>query len=260
MESFQRGKVIVNICKDKDDLAHRLAERFVSLAQDCVKQSGRFSVALSGGSTPRELYALLAEPRFSNKVPWHLTHLFWGDERCVPHTKDESNYKMARDALIAKVPIRERNVHFTNDQDEDPVRAAEKYEQEIARFFKLNEGEFPSFDLILLGMGPDGHTASLFPGSAALAEKKRIVVANYVEKFQTYRITFTLPAINNAKNVIFMVAGEDKRAVLSTVLESAPPSLPSQFIAPVGRLEWYIDEAAAADLNRQLLSPASSGV
>jgi 6-phosphogluconolactonase len=258
MQTFQLSKAIVNICKDKDDVARCLAARFVALAQDCAQRNGRFSVALSGGSTPRALYALLAEPEFCDVIPWEVTNIFWGDERCVPHDSPDSNYKMAKDALISHVPIPLENVYATDGQELDPARAAEQYEQEIVRFFKLRAGEFPAFDLNLLGIGPDGHTASLFPGSAALGEHKRIVVANYVEKFQTYRITLTLPAINNSKTVIFMVAGHDKRAMVKTVLETSPPVLPSQLISPVGRLEWYVDEAAAADLNRRLLAPAST--
>jgi len=260
METFRLDKVTINIGKDKDELTHRLADRFVSLAQDCVKNSGRYAVALSGGSTPKAFYALLAEPEYGNQVPWKATHLFWGDERCVAHDSPESNYKMAVDALISKVPIPAENVHPTHGQDQDPVAAALKYEKEIVEFFKLGAGEFPAFDFNLLGMGPDGHTASLFPGSAALEERSRIVVANFVAKFNTYRITLTLPAINNSKNVIFMVAGQDKQEMLKTVLESGPPVLPSQLIAPAGKLDWYIDRAAAAGLDLHLFSPVSSGV
>ncbi|HEY9869597.1 MAG TPA: 6-phosphogluconolactonase [Candidatus Obscuribacterales bacterium] len=258
MDTFKLGRATINICKDASDVARRLAERFLELARQAAAGNGRFTVALSGGSTPRALYSLLATPDWRDAVPWHQIHLFWGDERCVAHDSTESNFKMVNDTLILKVPIPQANVHATSGQDRDPAGAALRYEEEIKRFFNLEAGQFPCFDLILLGMGPDGHTASLFPGSQGLQENKRIVVANFVDKFNTYRITLTLPAINQAQNVIFMVAGGDKSRMLSTVLQSPQVVLPAQMIAPAaGTLAWFVDEAAAAELNRQSLVPVT---
>jgi 6-phosphogluconolactonase len=256
MDTFQLGKARINICRDLDDLAGRLGEKFLALSREAVARDGRFTVALSGGSTPRALYSLLATARFRDTVPWEKTQLFWGDERCVPHDNPESNFKMVNDALISGVPIPQANVHPTSGQDEDPAGSARRYEEEIKQFFELAAGQFPAFDLILLGMGPDGHTASLFPDSAALEERRRIVVANFVEKFKSYRITLTLPAINQAQNVVFMVAGAEKSRMLSTVLQSPQAVLPCQMIAPVaGTLQWFVDDAAAGALNRQGLVP-----
>lgn len=256
MDTFQLGKARINICRDLDDVTGQLAGKFLALSREAVARGGRFTVCLSGGSTPRALYSLLAAPELRDAVPWQQTHLFWGDERCVSHDSPDSNFKMVNDALISRVPIPEANVHPTSGQDGDPAAAARRYEDEIKRFFNLEAGQFPCFDLILLGMGPDGHTASLFPGSEALLEKKRIVTANFVGKFNTYRITLTLPAINQAQNVVFMVAGAEKSSMLSTVLHSPQAVFPASLIAPLkGTLEWFVDEAAAAELNFEALAP-----
>jgi 6-phosphogluconolactonase len=241
------------IGRDLDELSRRAAEEFVRLAGQSVGHSGRFTVALSGGSTPKSLYHLLAGPAYSERVPWHKVHFFWGDERCVPPAHRESNYGMAKAALLSKVPIPEENVHRMAGEKEPPVAAAE-YEQTLSEFFALAAGTWPRFDLMLLGVGEDGHTASLFPDSDALENRERLVVATYVEKLKTYRLTLTLPVINHAANIWFLVAGASKAAIVSRILKADPPScrLPAARVAPVdGRLIWFITHDAAAALPTQ---------
>jgi len=259
MKTFTLSRAKLQVCLDPDDLSACLAERLVLIADQAVQESGRFSLALSGGSTPKKLYSLLAQPGYRQRIPWAKTHLFWGDERCVPHDSPDSNYRMVRDALLSKVNLPPENIHATSAQDTDPARSAELYEQELKSFFELENGLFPSFDLILLGLGADGHTASLFPGSTAVAERKRMVVANYVERLQSYRLTFTLPVLNQAKNVIFMVAGKDKQEILPLVLKGRPDTYPSQLVMPVsGVLEWYVDAAAVQKIDLEQLVEAGA--
>jgi len=238
------------IGRDLDELSRRAVEEFVRLAEQSIRRSGRFTVALSGGSTPKSLYHLLAEPAYSGRVPWHKVHFFWGDERCVPPDHPESNYGMAKAALLSKVPIPEENVHRMAGEKEPPVAAAE-YEQTLIDFFALAPGEWPRFDLMLLGVGEDGHTASLFPESEALENREKLVVAAYVEKLKAHRLTLTLPVINHAANIWFVVAGASKATVVSRILNADPasPPFPAALVAPVdGRLIWFITEDAAAAL------------
>ncbi|MEE9172505.1 MAG: 6-phosphogluconolactonase [candidate division NC10 bacterium] len=246
------------VCRDLEDVSHRAAELFIRLANEAASSTGRFAVALSGGSTPRALFTLLATDPFKQRVPWPKVHLFWGDERCVPPDHPESNYRMARDTLLDQAPISAQNIHRMPAEDEDCARAAAAYEQTLRAFFEGVAGELPCFDLILLGMGEDGHTASLFPGTAALAETERLVAPTYVEKLGTYRLTLTAPVINHAAHVAFLVAGESKASVLREVLEGErdPQRLPSQLIQPSrGRLVFIVDRAAAKELT---LSPGVS--
>lgn len=255
MDIFDLAGSALNISHDRNDMSVCLAERFVALAQAAVAAYGRFTVALSGGSTPKSLYGLLTVPAYHDRIPWDQTHLFWGDERCVPHDSPESNYHMVKESLLAKIDIPTANVHPTAGQDRDPQAAASEYESTLRQEFQLSGGLLPCFDLILLGLGPDGHTASLFPGTAALNESTRLVVANYVEKFKSYRITFTLPVLNSASHVVFMVAGEDKAEILPQVLKPEPVLYPAQLIRPSqGSLEWYVDQAAAGNLDRTQLA------
>jgi len=217
-----------------------------------VRANGRFTVALSGGSTPRSLFSLLATT-FRDQLPWDKMFFFWGDERHVPPDHPESNYRMAYEALLSKVPVPAENVFRVPAEIPDANQAAADYEQTLRKFFQLSPGAFPRFDLILLGMGPDGHTASLFPGTSALQEKSRLVVANWVEKFKAYRITFTLPVLNNAAVVTFLVGGPDKAETVREVLEGTQPAelFPSKLIHPTnGRLMWMLDQAAAAALSK----------
>ncbi|MGB6384458.1 MAG: 6-phosphogluconolactonase [Terriglobales bacterium] len=232
------------------DLFHAAAEEFVRTARAAIGAQGRFTVALSGGSTPKALYSLLAT-NYADFV-WNRVFLFFGDERHVPPTDSESNYRMVKESLLSKISIPDGNVFRVPAENPDAAAAASDYEGQIRRFFALKSGEFPRFDLILLGMGPDGHTASLFPDSAALDEQSRLVVANWVAKFNTHRITFTFPVLNRAAEVMFLASGPDKADMLHQVLEGKnTPPLPSQRVQPSdGKLLWLLDEAAAAKLTR----------
>jgi len=228
------------------ELAWAAALRFASLAQIHTAGSGKFTVALSGGSTPKALFSLLAGKPFADSLPWSSIYFFWGDERTVPPDHHDSNFLMAKETLLDKVPIPASNVFRIRGEDENPERAAADYSTTLQQFFNSDS---PRFDLIFLGMGSDGHTASLFPGTAALQIQDRIAVANFVEKFQTHRITLTARTINQACNIVFLVAGEDKSAALKEVLEGEyqPEKFPSQLINPVdGSLLWMLDEAAAS--------------
>jgi 6-phosphogluconolactonase len=236
-------------------LARAAAERFVDTASEAIAANGRFSVALSGGSTPRPVYSLLASEAFAGRIDWAKVHVFWGDERCVPPDDPQSNYRTARGALLDAVPLPPENIHRIRGED-DPERAAAAYERELRTFFgTAPDGKTPAsgFDLVFLGMGDDGHTASLFPGSPALRETARWVSAQYVESVSMWRITLTPVIINAARNVIFLVSGGDKAERLREVLEEPeqPELLPAQAIKPAGgRLLWLVDEAAAARLKR----------
>ncbi len=227
------------------------AEEIVQAAKEAVAQRGRFTIALSGGSTPRNLFNLLAT-NARTVLPWDRMFFFFGDERHVPPTDPDSNYRMADESLLAKVPVPPGNVFRIAAENPDAAAAAEAYEKTLQKFFALQPGEFPIFDLILLGMGPDGHTASLFPDTAGLQEKSRIVIANWVEKFKTSRITLTLPVLNAARCVTFLVSGTDKAPALHAVLEGDAPGeqYPSKLVRPTdGKLIWLIDRAAASELS-----------
>jgi 6-phosphogluconolactonase len=233
------------------DLFQAAAEVFLGAASEAVAQRGRFVVALSGGSTPKNLYTLIAANASAN-LPWDQMFFFWGDERHVPPNDAESNYRMAKEALLSKVPIPPANIFPVPTDNPDASAVADAYEQTVQKFFGLAPGAFPRFDLILLGMGPDGHTASLFPETAALQEKSRLVVANWVEKLKTSRITFTLPVLNAARLVAFLVSGIDKAAALREVFEgnAAGEKYPSKLVRPnEGKLIWFVDKAAASELS-----------
>lgn len=248
----------VRIYRDPEELALKAARLFARLADQYVVGSGRFTVALSGGSTPKAMLSLLAADPFADTVPWSSIYFFWGDERCVPPDHPDSNYRMASEALLSKVPVPPANVFRVPAENSDPGQAAEEYAATLTRFFRTGPGatrsgtaplsNLPRFDLVFLGMGPDGHTASLFPHTTALHADEQIVVANYVEKFKAYRITLTASVINNGRNVSFLVAGADKAETLKSVLEGSyqPELYPSQLIRPRnGTLLWMVDEAAA---------------
>jgi len=233
------------------DLFQAAAEEVIRSATDAVAQRGRFTIALSGGSTPRNLYTLIAA-NASATLPWDQMFFFWGDERHVPQDSPDSNYRMAQEALLSKVPVPPANIFPVPAENPDAAQAAEIYEQTLRKFFAVAPGEFPRFDLILLGMGPDGHTASLFPETPALQEKSRLVVANWVEKLGSSRITFTLPLLNAARRVAFLVSGTDKAAALHEVLEGSAPSekYPSRLVQPSeGKVIWFVDRAAASELS-----------
>jgi 6-phosphogluconolactonase len=238
----------IRILNTPADLFQAAAADFAALAQHAAQNNGRFIVALSGGSTPKSLYELLASGAIPN-IPWEKIFFFFGDERFVPLDHPDSNYRMAREAgLFAKVP--EDHVFRVRTEEKDAETAAVDYEQTLRRFFGLHPRELPRFDLVLLGLGPDGHTASLFPGTAALNEKSRLVVANWIEKFQSYRITLTLPVLNHAACVMFLVSGQDKAKIVREVLKNENANLPAQQVQPAdGRLLWLLDGAAGSGLS-----------
>jgi 6-phosphogluconolactonase len=232
------------------DLFQAAAEDLIATATHAVKQRGRFTIALSGGSTPRNLYTLIAA-NASTSLPWSQVFFFFGDERHVVPSDAESNYGLAEETILSKVPVPAGNIFRMPAENPDASAVAQSYEQTLRKFFALKPGEFPRFDLILLGMGPDGHTASLFPETEALQEKSRLVVANWVEKLNTSRITLTLPVLNAARQVAFLISGMDKAAVLHEVLEGAAPGekYPAKLVRPSdGKLIWFVDRAAASQL------------
>jgi 6-phosphogluconolactonase len=217
---------------------------FRAAAHVAIAQHGRFSVALSGGNTPRSVYSLLAQ-ECRESLDWQKIFIFFGDERHVPPDDQQSNYRMARESLLSRVPLPEQNV--LRVQAELPAQqAAEDYESKLRAFFQLAPAECPRFDLIFLGLGQDGHTASLFPGSAALSESTRLVVANWVEKFQAFRITLTFPVLNAADQAVFLVSGESKARIVKEIFTSPTSAYPSQMVHPrEGRLLWMLDQPAA---------------
>ncbi len=244
------------IAPDSQQVAHAAAEYTIALAQQSIATSGRFVLALAGGSTPRMLYQVLASEQVAPRIAWQHVHVFWGDERCVPPDHAESNYRMAYESLLQHVPVPPAQVYRMRGEAA-PEQAAAEYEHLVQTFFGHQVGVAPAqptaatattFDLVLLGMGDDGHTASLFPGSTAADEQERQVVATFVEKLGAWRLTLTAACINTAAHVLFLVTGAPKAERLRQVLHGAyqPELLPVQRIKPVhGRLQWMVDEAAA---------------
>jgi 6-phosphogluconolactonase len=237
----------LKIVNDLAALSRAAADEFLGCAREAIAARGRFAVALAGGSTPQGAHLALAEGQKdpARRLPWDKIHVFFGDERHVPSTDKDSNYRAANESLLSKVPIPPQNVHRIATELDANVAAAQ-YEAELRSFFQPQPNQLPGFDLIMLGMGPDGHTASLFPESAALNENSRWVVGNWIEKLTTWRITFTFPLINHAAEILFLVAGGDKAPVLKEVLQGKPGVYPCQRVQPVhGRLLWIVDKAAA---------------
>jgi 6-phosphogluconolactonase len=240
---MRRLKHDVRVYPDAEAMAGAAALYFVERAADAIAARGRFRVALSGGSTPKGAYAELASKELRTRVQWSSVDVLWGDERCVPPDHPDSNYRMANEALLSSVPIPPANVHRM-PEGPSPEQAAERYATVLREVFRLSREGLPRFDLILLGLGEDGHTASLFPGSGAAAESGRIVASSGVKKGGHYRLTLTLPVINNAAAVAFLVSGKRKSAVLRAVLAGGP--LPAASVRPHdGALVWFVDEAAA---------------
>jgi len=236
----------IRILASREELFRASAGEFSTQASAAVSAHGKFTVALSGGSTPKGLYHLLA----TMPLPWNQVFVFWGDERHVPPDDAESNYRMAQETLLLNVPIPRENILRIRAEEKNAETAASAYAQTLSSFFRLNSGEFPRFDLILLGIGPEGHTASLFPATKALQERRRLVVSNWVEKLHTYRITMTFPVINHAACVMFLVSGSDKAEILEQILENPLAHLPAQNVQPTnGRLLWLLDTAAARKLS-----------
>ena len=241
----------IHVSPNPQALAEEAARRFAVLSREAIGARGRFVVALSGGSTPKALLRLLALPPYRDTLDWGRIHVAWGDERCVPPNDAQSNYRMAREALLAHVPIPAGNIHRMPAENPDHEAAANDYAATLRSLFGLGEGEMPRFDLIHLGLGTEGHTASLFPGSPALRERERLVAAPWVEKLDAYRITLTPPVLNAAREVQFLVAGAEKAAIVRQILRAPrnPDELPAQVVAPTdGQLVWLLDAAAAQEL------------
>lgn len=237
----------LRVYKSAEELARAGAQLFVDSAVEAFRVRGRFRVALSGGSTPRRVYELLATPAFSGRVDWDRADLFWGDERYVPADDRDSNYRMTSQALLDHIPVSAANVHRVPTEISPPDAAAGAYETEIRQVFR-GINSVPEFDLIYLGLGTNGHTASLFPHSPTLHESSRLVVADFVKEVNTWRISMSLPLLNHGRTVAFLIEGGQKAQVLQEVLlgPREPERLPAQLISPQGTLLWMADVAAAA--------------
>lgn len=241
----------VKIYPDPSQLAQAAAEQFIRIAEQAIQARGVFSVAFSGGTTPQMLYSLLSSEPFSERIDWSRAEIFWGDERCVPPDHPDSNYLKAKTVLLDLVPVSTDHVHRIMTENA-PELAAEIYEETLLQFFSSLQDEEERnqahFDLVLLGMGDDGHTASLFPGTPAVQEQTRWVAAQYIDKLAAWRVTLTPAIINRAKNILFLVSGAGKSYVLQRVLYGSyqPERYPSQIIRPRdGNLLWMVDEQAA---------------
>jgi 6-phosphogluconolactonase len=250
-----RNNARLEIFADQAALAHAAAEELTATALAAVEQSGRFTIALSGGPAPEPVFELLADKQetFRDRFPWQQTHFFWGDERHVPPQDRQSNYRLAHDKMLSQVPVPEENVHRIRAEIPDADEAADLYEAKLRAFFQALDNGFPVFDLMWQGLGANGHTASLFPGCSALAERRRAVVATWIEKLQAHRITMTLPVLNCARKVLFVVSGTEPADALNQVLFGPQLSvpLPAQLVAPHrGSLLWLVDSQAGSRLAR----------
>jgi 6-phosphogluconolactonase len=236
----------VRLYPDMESLKHEAAKTIADLIHSAVSKKSYFTIVLAGGRTPAGLYTVLAE-RFGKQILWPHVHIFWGDERYVPHNHQESNFAMAYKNLLSKIDIFPQNIHPIPTENDDPDKDAQKYEQMIREFFLQRGISFPCFDLVLLGVGKDGHTASLFPGDPALQEKRRWVapVLAPADYSLRKRITLTLPAINSAANVIFIVSGSEKKMAVKAILEDtarAESFYPASMVRPAGKMIWFVDE------------------
>ena len=239
---------MLRIFPNTDELNDFAAEKFIETGNSAIKSNKRFAVALAGGSTPKSLYAFLTSEKYRDQMDWEKVFFFFGDERDVPPDSAKSNFRMANESLLEPLQISENNIFRWRTELPEAEQIAGNYAETLRRFFNLRDNEFPRFDLILLGMGEDGHTASLFPFSDALNETKKITVTNQVKQLDTTRFTLTFPTINNAANILFLVAGDAKAAALKNVLEgeSQPEKFPSQRVKPHhGNLFWLVDQSAA---------------
>ncbi len=251
-------KIEYFVVPDTKALAARAAEQFTQIAEKAASDRGKVRMAISGGSTPKAAFQLLADPSqpWRARMPWDKLELFWADERCVPPDHQDSNYRMTREAMLDKVPMKPEQIHRM-EGELDPQMAASRYESQLRNMFRLEGAESPRFDLVELGMGPDGHTASLFPHTEAVDEMGRLVVANHVpQQKDSWRLTLTWPVINHASSIFFLIGGTDKAAILKEVMmgPNDPERLPSQLIWPSsGILTLILDQAAAA------LLPATDG-
>lgn len=248
----QSSKREVVVLPDAAAITRRAADEFLKAVNEEIARKDSFTVALAGGSTPKALYSMLVDdPAYSSKIPWAKLRFFFGDERHAPPDSSESNFHMASQTLFSKGLIKPEQITRIKGEYPDAEKAALEYERDLRAYFKLKDGEYPRFDLVLLGMGEEGHTLSLFPGTKALQVTNRIVVSNWVGKLFTERITLTVPAANQASRVLFSVTRADKALALKAVLEGPyePEQLPAQFIQPVnGKLLWLVDKDAGSQL------------
>jgi 6-phosphogluconolactonase len=243
----------IHILPDAAAIAKRVAQEILQSATSAVSERGSFTLVLAGGSTPKALYQLLVnDAALRTQLPWDKMVLLFGDERHVPPDHPDSNFRMASESMISKAALKPEQVLRIKGEYQDTEKAAQEYEQTLCARFNLHETQVPRFDVVLLGMGNDGHTLSLFPGTKALHQDRRLVVRNWIGKLYTERITMTAPVANNAAQVIFMVTGADKALALKAVLEGPyePEQLPSQLIQPRnGKLQWLVDTAAGGMLS-----------
>lgn len=245
----------IQVASDPAALNPIVAAYIIAQANDAIRARGVFHVALSGGSTPKGLFSLLAtDDLLRAQMPWDKTHVWWSDERTVPPDNPDSNYKLANDLMLSRVPVPAENIHRIQGELE-PAYAADKYESEIRRILNA-PSTIPQFDLLHLGIGPDAHTASIFPGTRAIHESTRLVMSNWIGKLYVWRVTFTPPLINNARAVFFLATGDDKAVPLKGILEGPhePDQLPAQLVQPASNnLVWFLDQKAAARLSPEIL-------
>ena len=245
----------VIVAREEPVFYRRAAEMIAESAEAAIAARGKFTLALSGGSTPTKLFGLLASDPFRSRIAWDKTFVFWGDERCVSPDHKDSNYKSAYDALLSKVPLPEANIFRMKGESGSPVEAAAEYEARMRGVF--GAGSFPKFDFMLQGMGDDGHTASLFPGSTGLGETQKWVVAHRADKLKALRLTLTCPVINAARRVVFFVGGVSKAEVLSKVLSGLSVGYPVERVKPHGDLIWLLDAGAASKLGANIRQGAT---
>lgn len=242
----------ISIFADREQFDHAAAHYIVQVANEALTAHGRFTIALSGGSTPKRLYGLLALEPYCNQIDWTRAEIFWGDERCVPPDDTESNYHLAYEVMLSKLPIPASHIHRMPADQSDRVAASAAYEQEMRRVFGTNG--VPSFDLIQLGLGPEAHTASLFPHQASLWETERLIIPVSVPKPPPARLTFTPPLLNAANHILFLVTGAEKADAVQAVLEGdyQPDEYPAQIVRPTrGEVTWMLDTAAANRLQQR---------
>lgn len=247
------------VAKDESTAIKKAAQFFLETALSSVKERGQFTVALSGGTTPLKFYSLLADDFYRSKVPWQKTYVFWGDERCVPSDHPDSNYRLAKETLLGKVPLPESHIFRMAGEMTPPLEAARSYENNLRSHFKVSLS-LPKFDLIHLGVGEDGHTASLFPRTEALKEKNHWVVANYVEKYSSNRLTFTFPLINNARKILILCKGSSKAKIVRDMLRTdfTPHGLPLQQVElKDGEVLWIMDSSAASLMTSEAIENAT---
>ncbi len=246
---MKQVKPAVSLSKSYEWMCDEAVKNILSLTLKVAAKRGRVNLVLTGGGTVRGVYARMSTPEYRNDFPWHQIHFFWADERFVPPDHPRSNYRMAVETLLAKVDVPIENIHPLKTREGDIETCARIYEEEIRKHFAVSAGKIPSFDLMLLGIGQDGHVASLFPGSSALEENKRLVVPTFNEELEEQRLSFTLPLINAAASTFFVLSGMEKAQIVRDLLNGSDPSLPASRVYAAGNITWFIDKGAASLLS-----------